>query len=96
MVLTVHASWKGKEESTWSSRDSESESNEEVPVALGNRSCRMGEKKIFSHCGEREMKGFPRGRGQCLVLRKVGMFQEGVKGDEFERSLFRGGWYLKG
>lgn len=67
-------------------------------MALENRSCRKGEKKIFSHCGGREIKGSLEGRGQCLVLRKVGIFskRESSKGDEFERSLLEVDGILQG
>lgn len=47
--------------------------NEESPEELEN-SCRMGEKTIFSHCGERVAEG----RGQVSSLeKKIGMFQRG-------------------
>lgn len=40
----------------------------ESPVELEDRSCRMGgTERLFSHCGGREMKGLPKGGGQCLV-----------------------------
>ena len=41
----------------------EGEGKEEGPVALQNRSCRTGKKKILNDCGGREMKGLPKGWG---------------------------------
>lgn len=37
-------------------------------VLWSSESCRMGKKKrVFSHCGGREIKGLLRGGGPCLV-----------------------------
>lgn len=61
IVCTVGVSWKVKER-TWSSGGEGRALNEEGPVELENRSCRMGEKETkFSRCGGREMRRLLKG-----------------------------------